>query len=111
MWDSNLTREQRINDLVSRLTLDEKVRQMIHSAPSIPHLGIPAYDWWSETLHGVARTPYSVTVYPQAIALAATWNPQGIKNMGRFSGIEGRAVYYRSLREGRNNQRYSGLTF
>lgn len=111
MWDSNLPREQRINDLVSRLTLDEKVRQMIHSAPSIPHLGIPAYDWWSETLHGVARTPYSVTVYPQAIALAATWNPQGIKNMGRFSGIEGRAVYYRSLREGRNNQRYSGLTF
>ncbi|MCA0365032.1 MAG: glycoside hydrolase family 3 C-terminal domain-containing protein [Bacteroidetes bacterium] len=111
MWDSKLPREQRIEDLVSRLTLDEKVRQMIHSAPALPRLGIPAYDWWSETLHGVARTPYSVTVYPQAIAMAATWNAPGIKKMGNYSGVEARAVYYRSLREGRNNQRYSGLTF
>jgi beta-glucosidase len=111
MWNANLPREQRINDLVNRLTLEEKVHQMINSAPAIPHLGIPAYDWWSETLHGVARTPYSVTVYPQAIAMAATWDVNAIHKMADFSGLEARATYNKSLKQGRNNERYSGLTF
>lgn len=70
----NLTFEQRVDNLVSQMTLDEKVSQMLNSAPAIPRLGIPAYDWWNETLHGVARTPYTVTVYPQAIAMAATFD-------------------------------------
>lgn len=56
------------------MTLEEKVAQMLNAAPAIPRLGVPAYDWWNETLHSVARTPYNVTVYPQAIAMAATWD-------------------------------------
>ena len=74
LWNYKLSFEQRVNDLVSRLTLEEKVAQMMNHAPAIPKLGITAYDWWNEVLHGVARTPYHVTVFPQAIGLSATWN-------------------------------------
>ena len=74
MWDPSLPIEQRVNDLVSRLTLEEKVKQMLNATPAIPRLGIPAYDWWNEALHGVARTPFRVTSYPQAIGMAATWD-------------------------------------
>ena len=58
--DYTLSFEDRVNDLVSRMTLEEKVSQMLNAAPAIPRLNIPAYDWWNETLHGVARTPYNV---------------------------------------------------
>ena len=78
--NTSLSFEKRVNDLVSRLTLEEKVAQMLNSAPAIPRFGIPAYDWWSEILHGVARTPFKVTVYPQAIAMAATFD----KNCSSF---------------------------
>jgi beta-glucosidase len=74
MWNYNLPFEQRVNDVVSRLTLEEKVAQMLNATPAVTRLGIPAYDWWNETLHGVARTPFKVTSYPQAIAMAATWD-------------------------------------
>jgi len=74
MWDYKLPIEQRVNDVVSRLTLEEKVAQMLHGTPAVPRLGIPAYNWWNEVLHGVARTPYKVTSYPQAIG----WPPPGI---------------------------------
>lgn len=109
--NTSLSFEQRVNDLVSRLTLEEKVAQMLNAAPAIERLGIPAYDWWNEVLHGVARTPYPVTVYPQAIAMAATFDTNSIKMMADYSAIEGRAVYNRSLREGRAGQRYFGLTY
>src|ERR1700733_8695884 len=64
---------QRVDDLVSRMTLEEKVSQMQNHAVAIPRLNIPEYDWWNEALHGVARSGYA-TVFPQAIGLAPTWD-------------------------------------
>src|SRR5260370_36542413 len=72
--NSALPTEDRVNDLVSRLTLEEKVSQMVHTAAAIPRLGIPQCNWWSEGLHGAAREGYA-TVFPQAIGLAATFGP------------------------------------
>src|SRR5215467_1551506 len=69
----NLSIEARVDDLVSRMTLEEKVLQMQNGAPAIERLGIPKYDWWNEALHGVARAG-TATVFPQAIGLAATWD-------------------------------------
>src|SRR3712207_9515115 len=63
--------ERRVDDLGSRMTLEEKIGQMMNAAPAVERLGIPAYDWWNEGLHGVARAGYA-TVFPQAIGLAAT---------------------------------------
>ncbi len=111
MWNASLPTEQRINDLVSRLTLEEKVAQMINHAPAVPRLGIPAYDWWSEILHGVARTPFKTTVYPQAIGMAATWDTISLKWMAHYSALEGRAVFNKATRLGRNDERYVGLTY
>ncbi|GAB3421018.1 glycoside hydrolase family 3 C-terminal domain-containing protein [Niabella aquatica] len=110
-WDYRLGFEERVNDLVSRLTLEEKVLQMLNHAPAIPRLGIPAYDWWNEVLHGVARTPYKTTVYPQAIAMAATWDTTSLFTMADQSALEGRAVHNKAIEEGRNADRYLGLTY
>ena len=104
-----LSTEQRVKDLISRMTLDEKVRQMQHTAPAIPRLGIPSYDWWSEALHGVARAGYA-TVFPQAIGMAATWDADLVHSEGRVIAIEGRAKYYQAQREN-NHFIYFGLTF
>lgn len=107
----SLSFEARAADLVSRLTLEEKVAQMLNAAPAIPRLGVPAYDWWNEVLHGVARTPYRVTVYPQAIAMAATWDTAALKLMAHYSALEGRAIYNKANGDGRTGQRYVGLTY
>jgi beta-glucosidase len=109
--NTSLTFEERVNDLVSRLTLEEKVAQMSDVTPAIPRLGVPAYDWWNEVLHGVARTPYHVTSFPQAIAMAATFDTNSIKLMGDYSATEGRAIYEKAKREGRAGERYLGLTY
>lgn len=109
--NTSLSFEQRVNDLVSRMTLEEKVAQMSDVTPAIPRLGIPAYDWWNEVLHGVARTPYHATSFPQAIAMAATFDTNSIKLMGDYSATEGRAIYEKANREGRTGQRYVGLTY
>lgn len=71
--DPDRSVEARVDDLVSRMTREEKVSQMIHGAPAIERLGIPAYNWWNECLHGVGRAGIA-TVFPQAIGMAASWN-------------------------------------
>jgi beta-glucosidase len=108
--DPSLPIEQRVNDLVSRLTLEEKVSQMLNATPAIDRLGIPAYDWWNECLHGVARTPYHVTSYPQAIGMAATFDTGAMETMGDYTAEEGRAIYNESMRKNDHN-RYLGLTY
>jgi beta-glucosidase len=72
--DPDLPIAERVDDLLSRLTIEEKIGQTMMASEEIPRLGIPRYDWWNEALHGVARNDIA-TVFPQAIALAATWNP------------------------------------
>lgn len=109
--NTSLSFEQRVNDLVSKLTLQEKVAQMMNATPAIERLGIPAYDWWNEVLHGVARTPYPVTVYPQAIGMAATFDTAAIRIMGDYSATEGRAIFNKSNKDGRAGSRYVGLTY
>ncbi len=105
-----LSIDKRVNNMVSLLTLDEKIGQMVNNAPAIKRLGIPAYNWWNETLHGVARSPYHVTSYPQAIAMAATWDTVALHTMARFSAEEGRAIYNDSKRKGKTGI-YLGLTY
>lgn len=102
---------QRIDDLVSRMTLEEKVSQMTHTSPGIPRLGIPDYNWWNECLHGVARSTEKVTVFPQPIGLAATFNPDELFKAAEMISDEGRAVYNESVKRGNTIDRYTGLTF
>lgn len=109
--NTKLSFEERVNDLVSQLTLEEKVSQMLNSSPAIHRLEIPAYDWWNETLHGVARTPFKTTVYPQAIAMAATFDKNSLFKMADYSALEGRAIYNKAVALGRTNERYLGLTY
>ncbi len=110
-WDPSLPIEERVNDLIGRLTLEEKIAQMLNATPAVPRLGIPAYDWWNEVLHGVARTPFKVTSYPQAIGMAATWDTNSMARMGDFSAMEGRAIHNRALETNRTGDRYLGLTY
>src|SRR6185295_13751532 len=110
-WNYKLSLAQRVNDVVSRLTLEEKVGQMLNAAPAIQRLGIPAYDWWNEVLHGVARTQYKVTVYPQAIGMAATWDTTSLFMMAGYSADEGRAIYHDNVAKNNPGRRYQGLTY
>ncbi|HXE08758.1 MAG TPA: glycoside hydrolase family 3 C-terminal domain-containing protein [Acidobacteriaceae bacterium] len=99
---------QRVDDLVGRMTLEEKIAQMQNDAPAIPRLHVPAYNWWNEALHGVARSGYA-TVFPQAIGLAATWDTGLIHRVGDTISTEARAKYNQAQRE-RNTAIYYGLT-
>jgi beta-glucosidase len=110
-WDYKLSFEQRAKDIVSRLTLEEKVAQMLNATPAIPRLGIPAYDWWNEVLHGVARTQYRVTVFPQAIAMAATWDTNSLATMADYAALEGRAIHNKAIETNKTGDRYVGLTY
>lgn len=101
----------RVNDLVSRMTLEEKVSQMTHTSRGIPRLGIPDYNWWNECLHGVARSTEKVTVFPQPIGIAATFNPDALFTAAEMIADEGRAVYNESVKKGNTIDRYTGLTF
>lgn len=101
--------DRRVDDLVSRMTLDEKIGQMMNAAPAIPRLHIAAYNWWNESLHGVARAGLA-TVYPQAIGLAATWDESGQFEMATAISDEARAKYNEFIRRDKHDL-YEGLTF
>jgi len=100
---------RRVADLVSRMTLEEKVSQLQDVAPAIDRLGIPRYNWWNEALHGVARSGLA-TSFPQAIGLAATWNDSVVFRMATVISDEARAKHHEYVRQG-SRERYQGLTF
>ena len=104
----DLSTEERVNDLVSRMTLDEKISQMMNQAPAIERLGVPEYNWWSEGLHGIARAGLA-TVFPQAIGLAASWDEQMMFNVSTVISDETRAKHHEFSRK---NKRFlfQGLT-
>jgi beta-glucosidase len=105
----DLPPETRAADLVSRMTLAEKALQMQNAAPAIPRLNVPAYDWWNEGLHGVARAGLA-TVFPQAIGLAAAWDANLMNRVADAISTEARAKYNEAQRTG-DTSRYHGLTF
>jgi beta-glucosidase len=104
-----MDREAKINDLISRMTLEEKVSQLSYTSPAIPRLGIPEYNWWNECLHGVARAGIA-TVFPQAIALAATFDEDFVERVAGAISDEARAKYNEAIKQGNRGQ-YWGLTF
>ncbi|MDB5109802.1 MAG: glycoside hydrolase family 3 protein [Mucilaginibacter sp.] len=110
--DPALSIEARVNDLVSKMTLEEKVGQMLNAAPAIDRLGIPEFNWWNEALHGVARANryYKTTVYPQAVANAATFDQRSVHQMANYIAVEGRAINNESLKKNIHTQ-YTALTY
>ncbi|MFH1068030.1 MAG: glycoside hydrolase family 3 C-terminal domain-containing protein [Candidatus Glassbacteria bacterium] len=107
--DASLPVEARVADLVSRMTVDEKISQTSFESPAIERLGIPAFNWWNECLHGVARAGVA-TVFPQAIGLAATWDTEMMRRVSGTISDEARAKYNESVRSGQRRI-YQGLTF
>ncbi len=108
--DTSLPFAERTKDLIGRMTLEEKVGLMNHPSHGIPRLNIPAYNYWSEALHGVARNGRA-TVFPQAIAMAATWDKKLIYQVASAIGDEGRAKYHAALKRNGYTAQYQGLTF
>lgn len=106
--DNTLSHEERARDLVSRMTLEEKIQQMQNNAPAIPRLGIERYEWWNEALHGVARAGLA-TVFPQTIGMAASFNDALIEQVFTATSDEARAKHRRFVAEG-SRQRYQGLS-
>ncbi|MDG0832539.1 glycoside hydrolase family 3 protein [Pelomonas saccharophila] len=100
---------QQAQALVAQMTLAEKASQLQHDSPAIPRLGIPAYNWWSEGLHGVARADVA-TVFPQAIALAATWDTPLVQRVGKVIGTEFRAKFLNTVGADGSSGLYRGLT-
>jgi len=104
-----LSIDERVEDIISRLTLEQKVAQMMNGTPSIDSLGIPRYDWWNEALHGVARAGRA-TVFPQSIAMAATFDEEAVLQTFTIVSDEARAKYHQFQRD-KEYERYKGLTF
>jgi len=96
--DPALPLNQRVDDLVSRMTIEEKCSQLVHQAAAIPRLRVPAYNWWSEALHGVLTD--KVTVFPEPIGLAATFDSPLIREIGTVIGTEARAIHHEQVRHG-----------
>src|SRR5580658_10449786 len=106
--DTSLPPEMRAADLVERMTLEEKATQLVNQARAIPRLNVPAYDWWSESLHGVATN--GTTEFPEPIGLGATFDPDAIHSMGIVIGTEGRIKHVQAVRAGHSNI-FEGLDF
>ena len=100
---------RRVDDLVGRMTLEEKVSQMMNKSAAIERLGVPAYDWWNEALHGVAYAG-TATVFPQAIGLGASWNPDLLQDVASVISEEARAKYNDAVKRD-FRKRFYGLTF
>jgi len=107
--DQSLSFEERAEDLVSKMTLDEKASQLTYNAAAIERLGVPEYNWWNEALHGVARAG-TATVFPQAIGLAAMFDEEEMQTIADVISTEGRAKFNSSSAEG-DRDIYKGLTF
>jgi beta-glucosidase len=107
--NTSLDFETRAKDLVSRMTLEEKALQAGHTAPAIPRLGVPAYNWWNEGLHGVARAGIA-TVFPQAIGMAASWDTERMHETATIISDEFRAKYLDTLQPDGSSGFYQGLT-
>jgi beta-glucosidase len=105
----DLSIDERVDDLVSRITVQEKIDQLLNNAPSIDRLSIPEYNWWNECLHGVARAGYA-TVFPQSISIAASWNKNLIYDVASVISDEARAKHHEFVRRGQRDI-YQGLTF
>ena len=107
--DPSYSPRERAEDLVSRMTVEEKASQLRFRAPAIPRLGVPEYNWWNEALHGVARAG-AATVFPQAIGLAAIFDDQYLKEVAEIISTEARAKYNENIRKN-DRKIYKGLTF
>ncbi len=107
--DPDLSIEERTEDLISRMTLEEKASQLLYASPAVERLEVPAYNWWNECLHGVARNGQA-TVFPQAIGMAATFDTELLHRIGSAISMEARAKYNVSIATGQRGQ-YQGLTF
>ena len=101
--------DQRVDDLIKRMTLEEKVSQLTNDAAAVPRLGIPSYNWWNEGLHGVARAGVA-TVFPQAIGMAATFDEPLMHQIGEAIGTEFRAKYNETVHKDGSSDWYKGLT-
>jgi len=107
--DASQPLDSRVKDLVSRLTLTEKASLLGYNSQAVPRLGIPAYNWWNEALHGVARAG-DATIFPQAIGMAATFNDSLLMQVATFISTEARAKYNLAIAQNRHIQ-YMGLSF
>jgi len=108
--NSKLDMDTRISALIKEMTLEEKISQTVNESAAIPRLGIPGYNWWSEALHGVARSGRA-TVFPQAIGLAASFDPVLLERIGDAVSDEARAINNHLLNNGYPQRLYQGLTF
>lgn len=107
--DTSIDFHTRAKDLVSRMTLEEKIPQLINDAPAIPRLGVPEYNWWNEGLHGVAAAGYA-TVFPQAIGMASTWDTPLMRQIAGVVSTEFRAKYYANQHRFGGSDWFGGLT-
>lgn len=107
--DASQSIELRVKDILSKLTIEEKISLLGYQSHEVPRLGIPAYNWWNEALHGVARAG-EATIFPQAIGMAATFNDDLLKQVSTVISTEARAKYNLAIAQDRHLQ-YMGLTF